>query len=217
MVLAAPGDPIFVVALTGGIASGKSLVSGQFERLGVPVIDMDLVARDLVEPGQPLLSSIVTAFGKELLDAYGRLRRRQLRDLIFSDAEKRTQLEALLHPRIVEESLKRIAAVKGPYCVLVIPLLAEIDRSGVAHQVLVVDAPEEMQIQRLMVRDGVTREQAELALAAQTTREKRLALADDVIENSGEIADLTEQVDALHRKYLNLGRWLRSDNSTPES
>ena len=204
MVLPATDDPVFIVALTGGIASGKSSVSDQFERLGVPVIDSDRIARELVEPGQPLLASVIAAFGRELLDAFGRLRRRQLRDLIFSNPEKRQQLEALMHPRIAEEALKRIGKVTTPYCILVIPLLAESGGRGSADRVLVVDVPAETRIQRLMARDDIAREQAQAALSAQTTREARLALADDVIDNSGDISELPERVAELHRQYMEL-------------
>ena len=113
----------YVVALTGGIASGKSAVSERFAQLGVPIVDMDIIARELVEPGQALLSSIIAAFGKELLDGLGRLRRHKLRELIFTDPDKREALEALMHPRIAEEARRRIDATDEPYCLLVIPLL----------------------------------------------------------------------------------------------
>lgn len=197
---------VFVVALTGGIASGKSTVSGLFEELGVPVVDTDVIARELVEPGQPLLSSVVAAFGHELLDAYGRLKRRKLRNLVFSNREKRLQLEALMHPEIAEEVRRRILMLDAPYCLLVIPLLAEKGGYAGVDRVLVVDVDPSIQINRLNIRDGASKKQARLVLAAQATREQRLAIADDVIENDGSIADLREKVLELHRLYSSLSQ-----------
>jgi dephospho-CoA kinase len=196
--------PVFVVALTGGIASGKTTVSDLFAELGVPIIDTDLIARDLVEPGQPLLSSIVATFGQELLDAYGRLKRRKLRDLIFNNREKRRQLDALMHPEIAVEARRRIKAVDTGYCILVIPLLKEKDGYAGIDRVLVVDTAPETQIKRLSTRDDVSRAQAESALAAQTTRQQRLEIADDIISNSGLEEELRHKVQDLHQFYLYL-------------
>ncbi len=197
-------QPVYVVVLTGGIASGKSTVSGEFTRLGVPVIDTDVIARDLVEPGTPLLASIVGAFGKELLDAYGRLKRRRLRQLIFTDEEKRRQLEALMHPEILDEARRQIGEVEAPYCVLVIPLLAEFGRGPGIDRVLVVDVPPEVQRERLTHRDRASKSEADAALRAQATRAERLAIADDLIDNSGSLAATLERVAELHRQYLAL-------------
>jgi dephospho-CoA kinase len=202
---------VFVVALTGGIASGKSTVSGLFEELGVPVIDTDVIARELVEPGQPLLSSIVATLGQELLDAYGRLKRKKLRNLIFSSRDKRLQLEALMHPAIAEEARRRIGELDGGYCLLVIPLLAEKGGYAGVDRVLVVNVDPAIQIQRLKIRDGASKKQARLILAAQATPEQRLAIADDVIENSGEIAVLREKVQELHRLYSSLSGTAESE------
>ncbi|MDX1459891.1 MAG: dephospho-CoA kinase [Xanthomonadales bacterium] len=196
-----PSRQPYVVALTGGIASGKSAVSAMFERLGVPVVDTDVIARELVEPGQPLLNSIVAAFGQQIVDALGRLKRRRLRKLIFRDPEKRARLEALMHPEIAAEATHRLAAVNAPYAILVIPLLAETGRLEGVNRVLVVDADSEIQVQRLMDRDQVSREQAERSLAAQASREQRLALADDVIVNHGSLEELEQQVAQLHLMY----------------
>jgi len=198
--------PVFVVALTGGIASGKTTVSNLFAGLGVAIVDTDLIARELVEPGEPLLASIVSAFGQELLDAYGRLRRRNLRNLIFSSKEKRTQLEALMHPRIAEEARRRINQVKSAYCILVIPLLAENQGNSVADRVLVVDTDVECQLERMTLRDDVNLEQAHAALQAQASREQRLAIADDVIDNSAEESELNRKVKQLHEAYLSYSR-----------
>jgi dephospho-CoA kinase len=195
-------DTTFVVALTGGIASGKTLVSTLFSELGVPIIDSDLIARELVEPGQPLLASIVSAFGHELLDAYGRLKRRKLRALIFSNTEKREQLDAIMHPQIAAVARDRINQVRSGYCILVIPLLAEKGKYSGVDRILVVDTDIATQLARLSARDEVSDEQAQAAIAAQASREQRLVIADDVIENSGNKADLKLKVEELNNTYL---------------
>jgi dephospho-CoA kinase len=201
----------YIVALTGGIASGKSTVSDLFAELGVPVVDTDEIARELVEPGQPLLASIVGALGKELLDAYGRLQRRKLRDMIFASPETRATLERIMHPKIIQEAEDRILELETPYCLLVIPLLAESgDRSSV-DRVLVVDSDTETRIRRLMHRDGMSREEVEAALSAQANRETRLAIADDIIDNSGGMDGLPDRIAALHQRYLALANeWKNS-------
>jgi dephospho-CoA kinase len=195
-------DTTFVVALTGGIASGKTLVSTLFSELGVPIIDTDLIARELVEPGQPLLASIVSAFGQELLDAYGRLKRRKLRALIFSNTEKREQLDAIMHPQIAAVARDRINQVRSGYCILVIPLLAEKGKYSGVDRILVVDTDIATQLARLSARDEVSDEQAQAAIAAQASREQRLVIADDVIENTGNKADLKLKVEELNNTYL---------------
>jgi dephospho-CoA kinase len=195
-------ETVFVVALTGGIASGKSMVSRMFDELGVPVIDTDVIAHELVEPGQPLLASIVSAFGQELLDAYGRLKRRKLRKLIFTSKKKRKKLEALMHPEISTEARRRIRNVEKGYCILVIPLLAEAGGYPEVDRVLVVDTVPEIQIERVIKRDDVSRKLAKAVLKAQVSREQRLSIADDVIENSGTPEQLLEKVEALHETYL---------------
>jgi len=194
----------FRVALTGGIASGKSTVADLFARHGVPLIDTDVIAREVVEPGQPALADIVAAFGPEILGADGRMDRRRMRERVFTDPAARKRLEGILHPAIRVEMERQSAAARGPYQVLVIPLLTESGRRDHVDRVLVVDAPEELQIARLMQRDHVQREQAVAALAAQAKRDARLEFADDVIVNDGDAAALTAQVDALHREYLRL-------------
>ncbi len=194
----------FRVALTGGIASGKSTVADLFARYGVPLIDTDVIAREVVEPGQPALAEIVAAFGAGILDNDGRMDRRRMRDRVFTDLAARKRLEGILHPAIRAEMERQSAAARGPYQVLVIPLLTESGRRDHVDRVLVVDAPEELQIARLMQRDHVQREQALAALAAQAKRDARLEFADDVIVNDGDPAALTARVDALHREYLRL-------------
>ena len=196
--------PSFRVALTGGIASGKSAVADLFAALGVPVIDTDVIAREVVEPGQPALGEVVAAFGTEVLDATGRIDRRRMRERIFADPDARRRLEAILHPAIRAEMARQSLAARGPYQVLVIPLLTEGGRRDHVDRVLLVDVPEELQIERLMMRDGVTLEQARASLNAQATRAERLAMADDVVRNSGRVDELREAVAALDARYRRL-------------
>jgi len=197
-------SPPFRVALTGGIASGKTTVANLFAELGVPLIDTDVIARQVVEPGQPALAAVVAAFGPDILDAEGRLDRRRMRERIFSDPTARQRLEAILHPAIRAEMERQSREAGGPYQVLVIPLLTEGRHRNHVDCVLLVDVPEELQIQRLMMRDGVTHEQAEASLNAQATRAERLAMADDVVRNTGRVDDLRDEVARLHSKYLAL-------------
>ena len=194
---------VYRVGLTGGIASGKSAVGAAFERLGIPVIDTDQLAREVVLPGTDGLAAIVTRFGPSVLQADGSLDRRALRGLVFADAGARKDLEALLHPRIHALLAERVDQVETPYCVLAIPLLVEGGRIAV-DRVLVVDCPRETQLARLLARDGETLQGAEAILAAQATREARLARADDVIDNTGPLELLDTLVAGLHRRYLEL-------------
>ena len=195
---------MLVIGLTGGIGSGKTAVSDRFAHLGVPIIDTDRLARELVEPSQPALAEIVAEFGPDCLDGEGRLQRSRLRERVFADPTGRRRLEAILHPRIRALARERIASLTVSYCLLVIPLLAETGMTDLVDRVLVVDAPEAEQIRRVMARDGVTEEQAHRVLAAQATRSQRLALADEVVENAGNLAVLDDQITALHRRYLTL-------------
>jgi dephospho-CoA kinase len=191
----------FRVALTGGIASGKSTVASLFAELGVPVIDTDVIAREVVEPGQPALAAAVAAFGSEVLGSDGRLDRRRLREQIFADAGARQRLNAILHPAIRAEMERQSEAAGGDYQLLVIPLLTEGGRRDHIDRVLLVDVPEALQVERLMMRDGVSREQAVASLNAQATRAERLAMADDVLRNSGQPDELRDRVAELHGKY----------------
>ena len=197
-----PASRPFLVALTGGIASGKSAVADVFAGLGVPVLDTDQIARDVVAPGMPTLAALVEAFGAEILDETGKLDRRRMRDRVFSDSEARARLEAITHPAIREELAARSARAGGPYQLHVIPLLIEKSRATDYDRVLLVDCPEEEQIRRLIARDNTSVEQARSMVAAQATREQRLAAADDVIVNTGTVDDLKRFVEALHRNYL---------------
>ena len=199
---------MITIVLTGGIASGKTAVSDCFARLGVPVIDTDLIAREVVESGQPALDRIVEVFGDDFLDSERRLDRQKMRQAIFSDPNQKTCLEAILHPPIAQEVARRVAELDDPYCILVIPLYAQSSVYTWIDRVLVVDVEEEVQIERVVARDNISRNQAKSILSAQTNRQDRLTLADDVIDNSGSLAELQDKVEVLHNMYLKLARTL---------
>lgn len=192
------------IGLTGGIASGKSVVAGLFAARGVPVIDTDEIARDVVAPGEPALMRVVQEFGREVLDPSGRLDRRRMRELVFSDAARRARLEAILHPAILGEMIQRSAAAGGDYQILVIPLLVEGDLGEHVDRILVVDATPETQLERLLQRDAENPQQARAIIAAQASRAARFAQADDVIRNDGTLTDLESQVAHLHSSYQRL-------------
>ncbi len=192
------------VGLTGGVASGKSTVAALFAARGAPVRDTDVIAREVVEPGQPALEALVESQGDGILDGEGRLDRARLRDRLFADEAVRREVEGSLHPASLAELGRQSAAAGGPYQVFVIPLLVEAKWHRAVDRVLVVDCPEEEQMRRLMARDGETRAAAARMLAAQATRAERLAAADDVIDNGAETADLPGQVERLDRKYREL-------------
>jgi dephospho-CoA kinase len=198
---ATPSPRRLLIALTGGIASGKSAVAELFAAEGVPVLDTDQIARDVVEPGTPALSKLVAEFGAEILDASGRLDRKRMRELVFADAAKRKRLEAITHPAIREELSRRSTDAGGLYQIHVIPLLVESGRADAYERVLVVDAPESEQIRRLGQRDGADSAAAQRILAAQASREERLSVADDVIVNTGTLDDLRRFVRTLHENY----------------
>lgn len=193
------------IALTGGIATGKSAVTQRFIRHGVAVFDADVVARDLVEPGQPALAEISATFGRAMLSNAGGLDRARLREVVFADASARRRLEAILHPRIRTRLIEQAQACRDPYCVLAIPLFAEC-RADYAwvDRVLCTDAPRTVQIARLTQRSGIDAATAQGMLDAQVSRVQRLALADDVIDNTGPLTALDAAVARLHRIYLAL-------------
>jgi dephospho-CoA kinase len=193
---------VYRVGLTGGVASGKSSVSKLFRALGVPIIDTDELARDVVEPGQPSLERLVERFGSSILTADGHLDRPALRTIVFSDPLARADLEALTHPAIGAAAEARSAASGGPYQILVIPLLVEKNIGSQLDRVLLVDCDEELQIQRLCARDGATLAEARAILNAQASRKARLGAAHDVISNDGAMSQLQPQVSALHARYL---------------
>ena len=193
----------FVVAVTGGVASGKSAVTRRFQALGVPVHDADVAAREVIEPGTPGLQAVVQAFGPDVLDRDGRLDRPAMRRHVFADDGARRKLEEIIHPRVREWLHDRAMAQHDPYCLLAIPLLVEnMDAYRWVNRVLVVDAPQATQIARLVERDGIDAALAQRMLDRQASRTERLAMADDVIDNSGDEAALDDAVMALHRRYL---------------
>lgn len=198
---------MFTVGLTGGIGSGKSTVADRFAELDVPVIDTDGIAHELTAPGGEALAPIRAAFGDVMLQADGSLDRAALRRRIFTDDAARAQLEAILHPRIRQHVADRLASLDAPYALVAIPLLVE--RGGydeMLDRVLVVDCPEAVQIERVVDRSGLARDEVEAILAAQATRSERLAAADDVISNTGTLEALRATVGTLHRRYLVLAR-----------
>jgi dephospho-CoA kinase len=192
------------VGLTGGIASGKSTAAKFFGALGVPILDSDQIARDVVEPGQPPLERLVERFGPKILTPDGHLDRPALRDIVFADPKARADLEALTHPAIGAAMEARSAAAGGPYQILVVPLLVEKNLSSHLDRVLVVDCDEDLQLRRLRARDGSTEAQARAILNAQAPRAVRLKAADDVITNDADMSAVQSQVAALHARYLEL-------------
>jgi len=195
------GKPLRI-GLTGGIASGKSTVAKLFAELGTTVIDTDVIAREVVAPGQPALNEIVAHFGDAVIDDDGLLDRPAMRQLIFSNDAARKQLEAIIHPRIRQETVRQSSDAGGSYQLIVVPLLTESPLQSYVDRILVVDCDENVQIERLLARNTDSEKQARRILAAQASRADRLAIADDVIRNDGNIADMRRQVEALHEDYL---------------
>jgi dephospho-CoA kinase len=192
------------IGLTGGIASGKSTVADLFAELGATIIDTDVIAREVVEPGKPALDEIRALFGPAVFNDDGTLNRRAVRERVFRDDPLRDKLEAILHPRIRDETFRQATAAGGPYQIIVVPLLAESPLKDYVDRVVVVDCDEATQIQRLLARDTESEEQARRILAAQASREERLAIADDVIDNSGGLGTTRRRVAELHEIYRSL-------------
>jgi dephospho-CoA kinase len=203
------------IGLTGGIASGKSTVAQRFAELGIPVIDADAAARDVVAPGTPGLANVVERFGPGVVAENGELDRRALRQLIFNDPGARQDLEALLHPLIRSAMERSAEAAVGPYFVMAIPLLVESASRDRVDRILVVDVDEALQLQRVQARDGGSLDQARAILASQASRAARLAAADDVLLNTGTVTDLRQAVDRLHAKYLRLAATGASERDSP--
>jgi dephospho-CoA kinase len=196
--------PRLVVGLTGGIASGKSLVGAMFVKLGAALIDTDQVARDVVAPGEPGLAAVANEFGPAVLTASGELNRPALRSLVFADDAKRQRLEAILHPLIRSRTRAKLAALEAPYALVAVPLLVETSFGELVDRVLVVDCPESLQLERLIKRDAIPKAEALAMVRAQVDRATRLKAAHDVIDNSGTAEATRRQVDLLHRRYLDL-------------
>ena len=195
----------FSVGLTGGIGSGKSLVADQFAKLGAAVIDTDLIAHQLTGPGGAAMPAIRDTFGDSFLTSEGALDRATMRAHVFSDANARRQLEAILHPMIAEQTRAQAMAATGDYLMFVVPLLTESGQwKGRGDRVLVVDCPEALQLERVMQRNQLTADAVLAIMATQATRAARLAIADDVIVNNGAIDTVTYAVVRLHERYQTL-------------
>lgn len=197
---------VLTIGLTGGIASGKSCVSDTLVRLGVPVLDGDHAARAVVAPGQPALDEIFAAFGTDFRLPNGQLDRRRMRERVFSDSDHRHRLEEITHPRIRQYLLDWRNRQVAPYCVLAVPILIESGLDALVDRILLVDTPEALQLQRLQARDGISPELARQMLDAQATRKQRLARADDILQNNGDLASLAAATERLHATYLDLAR-----------
>ncbi len=198
----------YVVAITGGIGSGKTAVSDLLQRHGAAIVDTDVIARELTGPHGAAMAARVEAFGNEIVAPDGSMNRAAMRTLVFGNPDARRRLEAILHPRIRAEAARQVEAAQGPYVVLVVPLLVEAKAAytDLIDRTLVVDCPESVQIERTMRRSGLSRAEAERILASQSSRDARLALADDVIVNDGSLEDLSGQVARLHASYLEAAR-----------
>lgn len=192
------------IGLTGGIASGKSKVAELFAARGIPIIDTDILARQLTEPGKPGLAAVTAAFGDGVLHPDGTLDRSRLRSMVFTDPAKRRRLDTILHPLILAAALHNAAEAGGPYQIFAVPLLTETGFDKQMDRVLVVDCPVEIQRQRLMLRDGESAQTADAMITAQASGEQRLAIADDIIVNDGSLEDLESAVERLHNQYLAL-------------
>ena len=194
------------IGLTGGIASGKSTVADFFADLGVPVIDTDVIAREVVAKGAPALDQIRDAFGDTVFDDDGNLDRQAMRNLVFSDAGKRRQLEDILHPLIRDAVVVQVGAVNAPYMIIVVPLMVESPMKDFMDRVLVVDCSEDVQLSRLQMRDAADEELARRMIAAQASRDERLGIADDVVVNDADREETRTTVAALHQAYLEMSR-----------
>lgn len=198
---------MLVIGLTGGIGSGKSTVAALFAEKEIAIIDTDQIAREITQPNQPAFNQIMNRFGPQIVLPNGTLDRAQLRKIIFTHQADRTWLEQLLHPIIRTEAQRQAQAAQSPYCIIVVPLLLENKSFPLVERVLVVDTDPNTQITRTKSRDQISNpKEVEAIVQAQIDREQRLQLADDVIENSGTIADLIPQVDKLHAFYLSLAK-----------
>jgi len=197
---------MLIIGLTGGIGSGKSAVSKLFSELGVPVIDTDLISRQVVEPGQPALQQICQAFGDEILSASGELDRTKLKNIVFATPAKRKHLEAILHPIIKNEMLHQASLLDTAYCIFAIPLLIEANQTDLVDRILVIDAPDELRRQRIKQRDQLQDQQINEIFAAQLSRQTRLDHADDIIINDSDLDQLRTQVIDLNHRYTKMAK-----------
>jgi dephospho-CoA kinase len=208
--MATAPHPTYCIGLTGGIASGKTAVASAFESLGIVVADADIAARDAVAAGSEGLAEVVAAFGADVLDDTGALDRAAMRKRVFGDDEARKRLEAIIHPRVRETLVRQCMQAASPYAIAAIPLLAEVGGRAAypwLQRILVVDVPVELQHARLIQRDGVDAALADRMIAAQATRDQRLAIADDIVFNTGSLEDLQRHVGALDARYRTLAKF----------
>lgn len=192
------------VGLTGGIGSGKSAVAGRFNRLGVPLIDADIITRELMLPGSPAWEQIVARFGRTITGPDGHLDRKALRRIIFEDQQARYDLERILHPAVREEIHNQLGRITAPYCIVVVPLMVESSMTKMFERIIVVDCDERSQIERVMHRDGNSEQEVRRILSSQASRKARLDIATDVIQNTGKFGDLDREVERLHHFFLDL-------------
>jgi dephospho-CoA kinase len=193
---------MYVIGLTGGIGSGKSTVASRFEKLGIEIVDADLLSREVVKPASPALQEITQHFGADILTASGELDRGRLRQIVFANPAERHWLEALLHPLIADLIRQRIAGCDSPYCLLVSPLLLETQQQALVDRVLVVDVSEQTQLKRVRHRDGSDETTIRAIIATQIDRQQRLQAADDVLNNEQSQTDVDAQIAGLHSRYL---------------
>ncbi len=194
------------IGLTGGIGTGKSSAAAMFAKRGVPVIDADEIAGQLVAPGQPAYDQVVRFFGKEIVSDDGSIDRARLRRRVFDEPRLRHELEAIVHPRVRQQIQRQVRALSAPYCVLVIPLLLEANQQDLVDRVVVIDTGEDAQVQRVAARSSLTEPEIRKIIAAQIGRDARLRYAHEVITNDGDLEQLEEQVERLHQRYLALAR-----------
>lgn len=193
------------IGLTGGIGAGKTVVSEKFKQFyNTPVIDADTISRQLMQVGSETYKEIIAAFGEKVITNTGELDRKFLRDVVFSDATKRIQLESIIHPKVRTEINRQVKSLRSPYCLIVIPLLIESNMQSIVDRILVVDALKHHQLERVKLRDQCSKEHVENILNAQLDPQERLQHADDIITNNGDLEDLDHQIHALHQKYLAL-------------
>lgn len=207
-------SPALIIGLTGGIGSGKTAVSDHFQSLGITVVDADVIARQVVEPGTAALQAIADRFGADILLEDGNLDRAGLRKIVFADPEQRRWLEQLTHPLIRQSIRDGLNNARSSYALLVSPLLVESGQSELTQRILVVDAPESLQVTRTMERDHNSAAQVEAIIAAQADRQERLKYADDVICNDGSLEQLHKNVQLLHEKYLQLAEQRSHGNAS---
>ena len=208
---------MMIIGLTGGIGSGKSTVAKLFSDLGVPIIDTDVIAREVVEPGQPAYESIIQQFGEHILNKDRTLDRATLKKRILDDDNERTVLENILHPIIFDTVKSELALLNTHYCIVVIPLLVENNRYNMLDRILVIDTPVELQATRINQRDKLDPQSIEKLIAIQATREERLKVASDVITNDKGREALQTKVRQLHDKYMNICNKARDSNTSNDN